>query len=149
MPIRSGTMHRPNGFRCGSTLRQRYDEVGLPCSSTMGSPCPTSTYAISLPRTRRRCFWYGNAAEIVLPSLSLFGISSLLLVVWDIMTHSFQVGGSPTKPDISGGCRATYAKLVHPVNQRGSLHAQAFGRAIAAADHPIARFQRAENVISL
>jgi hypothetical protein len=37
-------------------LRQRYDEVGLPCSSTMGSPLPTSTYAISLPRTRRRCF---------------------------------------------------------------------------------------------
>src|SRR5215813_2516879 len=63
MPIRSGAMHRPSGWRCGNTLRQRYDEVGLPCSSTMGSPSPTSTYAISLPRTRRRCFWYGNAAE--------------------------------------------------------------------------------------
>jgi hypothetical protein len=65
MPIRSGAMQRPNGFRCGNTLRQRYDEVGLPCNSTMGSPCPTSTYAISRPRTRRRCFWYGNAAEIM------------------------------------------------------------------------------------
>src|SRR5215813_9376805 len=64
MPIRSGAMQRPCGCRCGNTLRQRYDEVGLPCSSTMGSPSPTSTYAISLPRTRRRCFWYGNAAEI-------------------------------------------------------------------------------------
>src|SRR5262245_28522831 len=38
---------------------------GIPCTSTMGSPSPTSTYAISLPRTRRRCFWYGNAAEIM------------------------------------------------------------------------------------
>src|SRR5258705_8332069 len=56
------------GCRYGNTLRQRYDEVGLPCSSTMGSPCPTSTYAISLPRTRRRCFWYGNAAEIIFAS---------------------------------------------------------------------------------
>src|SRR5262249_45940749 len=32
----------------------------------MGSPSPTSTYAISLPRTDRRCFLYGNAAEIML-----------------------------------------------------------------------------------
>src|SRR5215475_5622759 len=63
MPIRSGAMQRPRGCRYGNTLRQRYDEVGLPCSSTIGSPFPTSTYAISLPRTCRRCFWYGNAAE--------------------------------------------------------------------------------------
>ena len=34
MPIRSGAMQRPSGCRCGMTLRQRYDEVGLPCSST-------------------------------------------------------------------------------------------------------------------
>src|SRR3989442_9326393 len=34
----------------------------------MGSPSPTSTYAISRPRTRRRCFWYGNAAEIMFAS---------------------------------------------------------------------------------
>src|SRR5262245_46391371 len=65
MPIRSGAMQRPCGWRCGNTLRQRYDEVGLPCSSTIGSPCPTSTYAISRPRTRRRSFLYGNAAEIL------------------------------------------------------------------------------------
>src|SRR5262249_45147137 len=68
MPIRSGAMQRPSGCKCGNTLRQRYDEVGLPCSSTMGSPSPTSTYAISLPKSRRRCLWYGNAAEIKLPS---------------------------------------------------------------------------------
>jgi integrase len=33
-----------------------------------GSPSPASTYAMSLPRTRRRRFWYGNAAEIMLAS---------------------------------------------------------------------------------
>src|SRR5215831_8645226 len=68
MPIRSGAMQRPSGCRCGNTLRQRYEEVGLPCNSTMGSPCPTSTNAISRPRTRRRCFWYGNLAEIIFGS---------------------------------------------------------------------------------
>src|SRR6516225_8710946 len=68
MPIRSGAMQRPRGCRCGNTLRHRYDEVGLPCSSTMGSPSPTSTYAISRPRARRRFFWYGNAAEIMFAS---------------------------------------------------------------------------------
>src|SRR5215469_12045460 len=65
MPIKSGAMQRPSGCKCGNTLRQRYEEVGLPCNSTMGSPSPTSTYAISQPRTCRRCFWYGNAAEIM------------------------------------------------------------------------------------
>src|SRR5215472_12756100 len=68
MPIRSGAMQRPSGCRYGNMLRQRYDEVGLPCKSTMGSPFPTSTYAISRPRTRRRCFWNGNAAEILFAS---------------------------------------------------------------------------------
>jgi len=29
MPIRSGAMQRPRGCRCGNTLRQRYDEVGI------------------------------------------------------------------------------------------------------------------------
>src|SRR5713101_7421829 len=77
MPIRSGAMQRPRGCRYGNTLRQRYDEVGLRCSSTMGSPSPTSTYAISLPRTRRRCFWYGNAAEIMLASPSFFVVAML------------------------------------------------------------------------
>src|ERR1700751_5755157 len=71
MPIRSGAMQRPSGCSYGNTLRQRYDEGGLPCSSTMGSPAPPSTYAISRPRTRRRCFLYGNAAEITFASPSL------------------------------------------------------------------------------
>src|SRR5262245_18700867 len=65
-------MQRPRGRKCGNTLRQRYDEVGLPCSSTMGSPSPTSTYAISRPRTRCRRFLYGNAAEIMLVSPFFF-----------------------------------------------------------------------------
>src|SRR5262249_6794139 len=68
MPIRSGAMQRPSGCRYGNMLRQRYDEVGLPCSNTMGSPSPTSTYAISLPRTCRCFFWNGNAAEILFAS---------------------------------------------------------------------------------
>src|SRR5215471_21068762 len=68
MPIRSGAIQRPSGCRYGNMLRQRYDEVGLPCCNTMGSPSPTSTYAISLPRTCRRFFWYGNAAEIIFAS---------------------------------------------------------------------------------
>src|SRR5262249_136456 len=68
MPIRSGAIQRPSGCRYGNMLRQRYDEVGLPCCNTMGSPSPTSTYAISLPRTCRRFFWYGNAAEIMFAS---------------------------------------------------------------------------------
>src|SRR5262245_54799101 len=76
MPIMSGAMQRPSSGKCGNTLRQRYDEVGLPCSSTMGSPSPTSTYAISLPRTRRRCFWYGNAAEIMLASPFFFLVAA-------------------------------------------------------------------------
>src|SRR6516162_549734 len=74
MPIRSGAMQRPSDCRCGNTLRQRYDEVGLPCRKTMGSPSPTSTYAISLPRTRRRCFLYGNAAEIMLASPTILNL---------------------------------------------------------------------------
>src|SRR5262249_60253470 len=78
MPIRSGAMQWPSGCRCGNTLRQRYDEVGLPCSSTMGSPSPTSTYAISLPRTRCRCFLYGNEEEIILGSPSFFAVAASL-----------------------------------------------------------------------
>src|SRR5262249_1697307 len=86
MPIRSGAMQRPSGCSCGNTLRQRYDEVGLPCSSTMGSPSPTSTYAISLPRIRRRCFWYGNSAEIMLASPS-FVPSTLGLLESELFGH--------------------------------------------------------------
>src|ERR1700750_2953258 len=78
MPIRSGAMQRPNDSRCGNTLRQRYDGAGLPFNSTMGSPCPTSTYAISRPRTRRCCFWYGGAAEIIFASLSFINCMLLL-----------------------------------------------------------------------
>src|SRR5215472_6386258 len=96
MPIRSGAMQRPRGSRCGNTLRQRYDEVGLPCSSTTGSPSPISTYAISLPRTRRRCFWYGNAAEIELYSNSLTGllIDEVLVFMWAYSLKLNEVNGT-------------------------------------------------------
>jgi len=42
--------------KCGNMLRQRYDEVGLPCSKTMGSPSPATTYAISLRGTPAAVF---------------------------------------------------------------------------------------------
>ena len=42
-------MQRPTGATCGMTLRHRYDEVGLPCWNTMGSPSPISTYAMRRP----------------------------------------------------------------------------------------------------
>jgi len=42
--------------KCGNMLRQRYDEVGLPCSKTMGSPSPATTYAISLRGTAAAVF---------------------------------------------------------------------------------------------
>src|SRR5215472_16141997 len=71
MPIRSGAIQRPSGCRCGNTLRQRYDDVGLPWRNTIGSPCPTSTYAMSLSKIRRRFFLYGNAVDIILASPDL------------------------------------------------------------------------------
>ena len=76
-------------------LHQRYDEVGLPCSSTMGSPSPTSTYAISRPRTRRRFFWYGNAA--VLPHLQPRGrcIAPDLRSAWATPTSGPTVAPPP------------------------------------------------------
>src|ERR1700754_3339819 len=77
MPIRSGAMQRPSGCRWGNTLRQRYDEVGLPCSSTMGSPSPTSTYAISVPRTRRRCFWKRHSPADVSRLISVLMVGSM------------------------------------------------------------------------
>jgi hypothetical protein len=47
MPIRSGVMQRPRVCRCSNTLRQRYEEVGLPCSSTIGSPSPNADLTVS------------------------------------------------------------------------------------------------------
>ena len=41
------------------------------------------------------------------------------------------------------------AQLSHSVNQRCPLHSQSLRSAIAAAHHPIARFQRPDNVIPL
>ena len=66
MPIRSGAMQRPSRSRCGMTLRQRYDDVGLPCRKTIGSPLPTSTYAIDRPRTCTRRLGYRSSGEIAM-----------------------------------------------------------------------------------
>src|SRR5687768_17163719 len=62
--MRSGARQCPWPATCGMTLRHRYDDVGLPCRNTTGSPCPTSTYAISLSSTFTRRRSYGSAAEM-------------------------------------------------------------------------------------
>src|SRR5215472_13337262 len=130
MPIRSGAMQRPRGCKCGSTLRQRYDEVGLPCSSTIGSPSPTSTYDISLPRTCRRFFWYGNFAEIMLPFPPFFVIARKTepehsLYVDRVKSSVFSLVGMP--PDeYSGGTsfrrRETTISVLRLARSLPSLH---------------------------
>jgi len=64
MPTRSGARQRPSAARCGITLRQRYDDVGLPWRNTIGSPVPVSTYASSVSSTRTRRRGWGSAAVI-------------------------------------------------------------------------------------
>src|ERR1041384_1618934 len=49
MPIRSQAISRPRSAQCGITLRQRYDEVGLPCWNTIASPAPSSIVAMRRP----------------------------------------------------------------------------------------------------
>src|SRR5215471_582291 len=45
--------------------------------------------------------------------------------------------------------RSTYTKLLHPVDQRRSLHPQALGRAVPSPDYPIACFQCTKDMITL
>src|SRR5215212_11588059 len=54
MPTRSGARQRPRSDTCGMMLRHRYDEVGLPCRMTIGSPSPDSTWWIVVSSTRVR-----------------------------------------------------------------------------------------------
>src|SRR5947208_5749972 len=66
MPMRSGAMRRPAPSRWGITLRHRYEEVGLPWRKMMGSPSPTSTYAIRSPSTSAKARGYrGSAPELI------------------------------------------------------------------------------------
>ena len=44
-------MQRYESERWGVMLRHKYDDVGFPWRNTMGSPSPTSSYAIVRPRT--------------------------------------------------------------------------------------------------
>jgi len=62
------------------------------------TPCPTSTYAISRPSTRRRCFWYGNAAEIMFASPAIEAEATACA----FMKHSFQVGGARSTEERRG-----------------------------------------------
>src|SRR5580658_3233498 len=43
---------------------------------------------------------------------------------------------------------AGYSQFAHPVDQRSALHSQRLRGAMAAADHPITRFQRPQNVVA-
>ncbi|GAA5039098.1 hypothetical protein GCM10023317_94800 [Actinopolymorpha pittospori] len=58
--------------------------MGLPCSNTIGSPSPTSTYAISQPKISRRCFSYGKTAEIMVASPWLWYDSFSLVAEHDL-----------------------------------------------------------------
>src|SRR3990170_3778931 len=64
MPTRSGARQRPSPATCGITLRQRYDDVGLPWRNTIGSPAPVSTYASSLSSSATRRRGCGSTAEM-------------------------------------------------------------------------------------
>src|SRR5437899_12968141 len=72
-PCRSGRGRCSGLVAAGAATRCARGTTRWDCraAARWGRP-PTSTYAISLPRTRRRCFWYGNAAEIMLASPSFF-----------------------------------------------------------------------------
>src|SRR6266404_3399857 len=71
IPIRSGAMHRASGATCGIILRHRYDEVGLPCRKTTGSPLPVSAYDIEVPSSSTFLRGCGSAAEICFSLLSI------------------------------------------------------------------------------
>ena len=59
-----------------------------------------------------------------------------------------RLSSRPAEPSATARGTAD-AKLSHPIHQRGPLHPQSLGRAIAAAYDPITRFQRPDDVISL
>src|SRR2546430_3311442 len=63
MPTRSGARQRPRAATWGMTLRQRYEDVGLPWRKTIGSPLPASTWASSVSRTRILRRGRGSAGE--------------------------------------------------------------------------------------
>src|ERR1700687_4615662 len=52
MPIRSGARQRAVPVSSGMTVRHRNDDVGLPCSKTIGSPSPWSSQCIVESSTR-------------------------------------------------------------------------------------------------
>src|SRR5580700_9091679 len=62
--MRSGATHRACGERYGMTLRHRYDEVGLPCRKTTGSPEPVSAYEIQVLMSSSFLRGCGSAEEI-------------------------------------------------------------------------------------
>src|ERR1019366_6341884 len=85
IPIRSGARHRALALRCGMMLRHKYDEVGLPCRKTIGSPALVSTQAISVPSTATRFRGCGSLGEIV---ASLMERTSVIEEYGDHLSHA-------------------------------------------------------------
>jgi hypothetical protein len=73
-----GARHRPNGSTRGMMFLHRYDRVGLPCRKTIGSPSPTSTYAMVVSRTLTR---FRNASA----SVEIAGSASGCVIVAGLM----------------------------------------------------------------
>src|SRR5713226_7848597 len=73
--MRSGAMHRASGATCGITLRDKYDEVGLPYRKITGSPLPVSAYDIEVPSSSSFLRGYGSVSEIRVSLLLICGVS--------------------------------------------------------------------------
>src|SRR5215467_9474265 len=53
MPTRSGARQRAVATKCGITLRQTNEDVGLPWRKTIGGPLPASRYETNVSRISR------------------------------------------------------------------------------------------------
>ena len=84
-------MHRAVADRWGITLRHRYDEVGLPCRNTTGSPAPTSWKASCLPSTSTKDFDSGVVVT-----------GSGLALMSPILPNVQPIGSAPARQDRAG-----------------------------------------------
>src|SRR5262245_61390894 len=81
----------------------------------MGSPSPTSTYAIVRPRTRRRCFRYGSAAEIM---AALFAAAAALSTVVELAVLTDEEGASVRRDALRYVGLASLLEVVGASRQR-------------------------------
>src|SRR5437879_12747 len=75
-----------------------------------------------------------------------FPSDSLSLVLWRLanLVVASRAAGASFLWDRG---RSNYTKLLHPVDQRRSLHPQALGRTVPTPDHPVARCQCTKDMI--